>query len=149
MTDRDKVKYFFRTIFFLGSIIILFSSAYTFVLMFSLQYSGERVNGVVTKKAIVERELNDGSGGTYNTYEIDYRFKVEGQNVSRKGKIISESIWEKLSEGDELTILFNRKAPEKSMPEFEIRAGRYFKCVIGFILGLTLLIYSFYFEPKR
>jgi hypothetical protein len=149
MTDRDKVKYFFRTIFFLGSIVIMFPSAYTFILMLTLQHSGEKVVGIVTKKAIVERKLQDSSGDTYNTFELDYTFQAKGKKISRKGKVVSKSNWEKLSEGDELKIIYNRNTPEKSMPEFEISAGSYIKCVIGFILGLAVLIYSFYFEPKR
>jgi len=148
MTDRDKVKYFFRAIFLLGSIPILFSSVYVFILTIRLQHFGEKADGIVTNKAIIERKL-DSSGDTYDSFELDYTFQVKGKKISRKGNIISETEWEKLSKGDELKILYDPNNPEKNMAEFEISAGSYLKCVIGFILGLAGFIYSFYFEPKK
>jgi hypothetical protein len=149
MTDRDKVKYFFRAIFLLGSIPLLFSSVWVIIQTANLQYSGVKVDGIVTKKAIVERPLHDSSGDTYDSYELDYTFHAEGRKIARKGKIISRSNWEKLSEGDVLKIVYERKNPDESLPECEVGVGRYFTSFLLFLLGLAGFIYGFYFEPKR
>ncbi len=148
MSSKDNVKYFFRAIFLLGSIPMIVASIYVFVLRVQLLYSGAKAEGIVSRKFIVERKVDHtSSSDTYESYELDYSFRVNEKEYRKSGDSVSRTQWEDLSVGDTLIILYDKSNPEKFTLESDTEIEGFFECILIFVIGMAGFIYSFHFEP--
>ncbi|MFZ5950084.1 MAG: DUF3592 domain-containing protein [Candidatus Rifleibacteriota bacterium] len=148
MSDRALVKYFFRAIFLMGGLSLLIGSVSYFMSLVSLMSFGIKTDAIVTKKEMVKSPRYANPEDQHDSYEIDYSFTVDGKKIKNKGKVISESNWEKISVDQKVEILYSRKNPEKNVPVMETGWTKFIKIFLGFALGLTFTVYGFIWEPK-